>query len=87
LSDPIRDELHRLSEEFKKLVGESTEKEGIEIITPDQLTKYGLTPGEAEAWFKYEPNFQSIRRIFTDDESDEDFTEPWLLRICFFYTF
>ena len=81
LSDPIRDELHRLAEEFKKLVGESSEKEYIKITTPDQLIRYGLTPDEAEAWFRNEPDFQSTRRIFTDNKSDEDFTEP-IMMVC-----
>jgi len=76
LSDPIRDELHRLSEEFKKLVGEPNEKEDNNTTLEQLIRFYGLTSSEAEAWIRYEPDFQSIRRFFTDDKSDEDFTEP-----------
>ena len=57
--DPIGDELHRLSEEFKKLAGEVTQEESIEKTTPEQLTQFGLTLGEAESWLRDEPNFSS----------------------------
>ena len=57
--DPIRDELHRLSEEFKKLVGEATPEQSIEKTTSEQLTKFGLTTNEAKAWLNNEPNFSS----------------------------
>lgn len=64
MSDPIRDELHRLVKEIGDLIDGNIDK-FIEKTTPCQLIKYGLTLGEAEAWFNNEPNFQSIRRIFT----------------------
>jgi hypothetical protein len=59
MSDPIRDELHRLSEEFKKLLAEPDDMYSLGKTTPEQLTKFGLTLNEAESWIKHEPNFLS----------------------------
>lgn len=59
MSDPIRDELHRLNEEFRKLLGETDDTFSLEKTTPVQLTKFGLTLAEAESWIKDEPNFSS----------------------------
>lgn len=64
--DPIGDELHRLNEEFKKLVGNSTNIPISEKTLPEHLTKFGLTLDEARAWLEQEPNFFTSRRIFTD---------------------
>jgi hypothetical protein len=59
MSDPIRDELHRLSEEFKKLLDEPDDTFSLDKTTPEQLAKFGLTHDEAEAWIKDEPEFSS----------------------------
>jgi hypothetical protein len=56
--DPIGDELHKLSEEFKKLLGESFGKQGIKETTPEELSRlFGLTLNQAKAWLKKEPNY------------------------------
>ena len=57
--DPIRDELHRLSEEFKKLLDEPDDAISLDKTSPEQLAKFGLTLGEAESWLKDEPDFSS----------------------------
>jgi hypothetical protein len=53
MTDPIRDELHRLSEEFKKLVA-------VEETTPEQLVqRFRLTLDEAKEWLENEPKYPS----------------------------
>jgi hypothetical protein len=64
--DPIRDELHRLNEEFKKLLGNSSSIHVSEKTLPEHLIRFGLTTEEARAWLEQEPNFFTSRRIFTD---------------------
>jgi len=73
-NDPIGDELHRLSEEFRKLAGLPLNTNIHEEISPKHLTKFGLTLDEAKAFLKNEPNY--IRRKVTDDKSDDKVTEP-----------
>jgi hypothetical protein len=70
----IDDELHKLREEFEKLL--NPEKvQANETTIPEQLKKFGLTLDEAKAWLEQEPNFFTNRRIFTDKRTDEDLTE------------
>jgi hypothetical protein len=71
--DIIGDELHRLSEEFRKLANLPTRID--EETKPEQLAKFGLTLNEAKAWLKQEPNYPSDENL-QGDHSDEDFTEP-----------
>jgi hypothetical protein len=73
MSDPIRDELQRLNEEFRKLASLPTSTS--EETKPEHLTKFGLTLDEAKAWLKQEPNYPSDE-ILHGNRSDEDFTEP-----------
>jgi hypothetical protein len=75
MSDPIRDELHRLNKEFKKLL-ENSSNTHLEKTLPEHLTKFGLTLDEAKAWLEQEPNFKPSDEILHGNRSDEDFTEP-----------
>jgi hypothetical protein len=89
MSDPVRDELHKECEEIKKIVYEILYDFRDEKTTPEQLIRdFGLTANEAKTWLENEPDFHSIRRIFTGDESDEDLTEPKYLVFgyCFVWT-
>jgi hypothetical protein len=56
--DPIGDELHKLSEEFKKVLRESFDKEIIKETSPEEFSHlFGLTLAQAKAWLKKEPNY------------------------------
>ena len=55
MSDQIREELHRLNEEFSRLLGGSD----LEQTTPECLVESGLTFKEAKAWLENEPSFKS----------------------------
>jgi hypothetical protein len=57
--DPIGDELHKLAEEFKRVVGETTQEENEEETTLEKLAEFGLTCEEGKAWLKHEPSFPS----------------------------
>jgi hypothetical protein len=72
--DIIRDELHRLNEEFRKLAGLPTSIS--EKTKPENLTRFGLTLAEASAWLRHEPNFKPSDEILQGNRSDEDLTEP-----------
>jgi len=52
--ESIGDELHRLSEEFSKLVGNSRSANFAEKTSPEKLTKFGLTINEARASLEQE---------------------------------
>jgi len=71
MSDPIRDELHRLSEEFKKLANSA--KTSTEQFTENNIdllmNKFGLTYQQAKAWLENEPNYFTTRRIFTEPQN------------------
>jgi hypothetical protein len=57
MTDPIRDELHRLNEEFSKLLGKS-HSHATEKTTPQQLVhRFGLTSDEAKALLRHELAF------------------------------
>jgi hypothetical protein len=73
--DSIGDELHRLSEEFRKLVGKSTDFT-LEKTSPTELSKYGLTLDEAKTWLEYEPNYKPADEKKQSHRTDEDETEP-----------
>ncbi len=79
MNDPIRDELHKLAEEFKKLANESQKIGKCEKTTPEQLAKFGLTFNEAKTWLEDEPNFSY----------DASYHEPQnrrkVTRTCSFY--
>jgi len=78
MSDPIRDELHRLNEEFKKLLGNSSNDISLEEASPEQLIRdFGLTKNEAEAWLRNEPSFKSSDVFLQHKKSDKDLTEPY----------
>jgi len=80
--DPIGDELHRLSEEFKKLVSPTSRE-----TTTEDLAKFGLTSEEAKAWLRNEPNFALSDVSYHDKKSDDKSSEPrilLLLRILLF---
>lgn len=78
MGDQIRDELHRLNEEFSKLLGNSTKDCQLEKTTPRQLIwQYGFTMREAEAWLRQEPNFKPSDGSYHDDESDDKLPEPF----------
>ena len=85
MSDPIRDELHRLSEEFRKLAGlpESTKIPSLATIEKNNISvlmdEFGLTYDQAKVWLEQEPNYIPIRRKVTPWKSDEEVTEPDLL--------
>jgi hypothetical protein len=55
--DPVGDELHRLTKEFRKLAGLPTDSNAPETTSPEQLTRFGLTLNEAKAWLEQEPNY------------------------------
>lgn len=56
--DPIRDELHRLAQEFNKLLGNQNIQ--VERTTPEDLMRYfGLTRQQAKTWLEREPQFTS----------------------------
>jgi hypothetical protein len=56
MTDPIRDELHRLSKEFSKLLDNSNAL--IERTAPEHLmTHFGLTQRQAKCWLEKEPDF------------------------------
>jgi len=57
--DPIGDELNRLKEDCKKLLGKPIDTEQLEETNPNQLAKFGLTFDEAQAWLDNEPSFSS----------------------------
>ena len=76
MSDPIRDELHRLNVEFKKLLGTSTSTHVSEKTLPEDLIKFGLTLNEAKAWLENEPNFIPSDESYHDDETDDKLPEP-----------
>jgi hypothetical protein len=68
--DPsIDDRLHKLNEEFRKLLGVSD----LEKTTPECLVEFGLTLKEAKAWLENEPSFQSDVSCH-DDENRRFFT-------------
>lgn len=65
MTDPIRDELHRLNEEFSKLLGIS---HLAEKTTPEQLIRrFGLTVNEAKSWLKRGPNYNKSILASSDD--------------------
>ena len=83
VDDPIGDELHKLSEEFRKLAGlpaiddgktnkEQVTKNNISIL----MSEFSLTYNQAKTWLEQEPNYFTIRRIFTERKSDNNLTEP-----------
>jgi hypothetical protein len=75
----IDDRLHRLNEEFHKLLGNFTKEYCSEKTTPEQLIRqFGLTMREAEAWLKNEPNF-----IPSDDSYHDDPNRRKVTRTCF----
>jgi hypothetical protein len=92
MSDPIRDELHRLSEEFRKLAdlpknAVFSNKTSTEQLMEDNITflvnEFDLTNKQAKAWLEQEPNFIPIRRFFTARKPDEDFTEPQIVMLIY----
>ena len=88
MSDPIRDELHRLSEEFRKLASLPknavfSNRPSTEQLMEDNITflvnEFGLTNKQAKTWLEQEPNFVPIRRKETVPKSDTEETEPKLV--------
>jgi hypothetical protein len=77
MTDPIRDELHRLNEEFDKLLGLHEGVHLPERTTPEQLVQcYGLTIDEAKVWIEQEPDFVPTDGKKQYFRTDEDETEP-----------
>lgn len=73
MTDPIRDELHRLNEEFRKLVGMPDSADFVEKTTPEQLIQhFGLTVEEAKSWLGKEPNYGK----FVFRSPDDSYHEP-----------
>ena len=71
-TDPIRDELHRLTEEFGKLLGNSESVFLVEKTTPEQLIQhFGLTVEEAKSWLEKEPNYEKLLFRSSDDSYHE----------------
>jgi hypothetical protein len=66
--DPIRDELHRLSEEFGKLLGSHSSAALVEKTTPENLMVFGLTLDEAKAWLQNEPCFRPSDEFLQRDK-------------------
>ena len=80
--DSIGDELHRLSEEFKKLLGDSKSETVAEKTTPEQLSKiFGLTIDEAKAWLEQEPDYKPTDGFLQRKRTDGDLTVP--LKVIF----
>jgi hypothetical protein len=78
MTDPIRDELHRLSEEFRKLLGKPDDSSITEKTTVEQLVQcYGLTTKEAKEWLKKEPDF-----VPSDDSYHEPSNRRKVTRTC-----
>jgi hypothetical protein len=72
MTDPIRDELHRLSMEFNKLLN----KRIVEETMPEELVqKFGLTLREAKAWLKNELNYLADEKK-QPYRADEEGTVP-----------
>jgi hypothetical protein len=68
MTDSISDDLHKLNEEFAKLLGMSSGIHSIEKTTPKQLTQlFGLTISEARIWLKSEPSFEKSILGSSDD--------------------
>jgi hypothetical protein len=74
--DSIGDELHKLSEEFRKLAGLPTSTEIPEKTPQEQLTKFGLTLDEAKAWLRKEPNYVPADEKKHLNRADEDVPVP-----------
>jgi hypothetical protein len=79
MTDPIRDELHRLAEEFGKLLSGS---HPAEKTAPEELIqRFGLTPKQAKSWLENEPSFTPSDGFLQPKKSDKDFTEPFRNRV------
>ena len=76
VDDPIGDELRRLSKEFRKLAGLPTCTHKPAEVSPQHLTKFGLTLDEAKAWMKKEPNYVPADENLHKKRTDEDLTKP-----------
>jgi hypothetical protein len=71
MTDPIRDELHRINEEFSKLLGISDGMHLVEKTLPEQLIqRFGLTAKQARSWLDKEPNYDKC--VLSDDSYHED---------------
>jgi hypothetical protein len=81
MTNPIRDELHRLAEEFGKLLDGThiAEKTTLEEL----IQRFGLTLNEAEEWLKSEPSFSPSDGFLQHKKSDKDFTAPYFDRFLF----
>jgi len=65
MTDLIRDELHRIAEEFGKLLGTSYLAEK---TTPEELVqRFGLTTKQAKNWLKTEPYYDKSILDLSDD--------------------
>ena len=58
-NDPIGDELHKLNEEFRKLLGLPSNAQITEKTTTKELVQsFGLTIDEAKAWLEHELDYK-----------------------------
>jgi hypothetical protein len=79
--DPIGDELHKLREEFEKLVNGTQTKNDDTETTPERIAElFGLSTVQAKAWLEQEPNYFPADEKKQHFRTDEDETEPFFWR-------